>query len=199
MVLTNHYTEKILTSAGNSWEERAEFYLSDYVRMCDYAKGDLHILLGMELSFNDRNNDYLIFGLNEAFVRETPNLFEMSLKTFFPLAKENGFLVVQAHPFRNGMEIANPEYLDGYEVYNGYPYHDSRNDVALEWCRKYHKMPTSGTDFHHAGTGTVGGIVTEEPILCMKQLTDILRRRAYSLRCTGVAAERDGMTDMESL
>ena len=198
LVLTNHYTDKILTAAGDTWEERAEFYLSDYYRMRDYAKEKLHILLGMELRFSDSNNDYLIFGLSETFIRENPNLFEMRLKTFFPLAKENGLLVVQAHPFRNNMKIEKPEYLDGYEIYNGHPGHDSRNDIALEWCRKYRKMPTSGTDFHHRGSGTVGGIATEEPILCMEQLTDVLRRRAYSLRCVGAAAERDGMTDMES-
>lgn len=198
LVLTNHYTEKILTATGNTWEERAEFYLSDYVRMRNYAKDSLHILLGMELRFSGSDNDYLVFGLNETFIRENPNLFEMQLKTFYPLAKENGLLVVQAHPFRNGMKIAKPEYLDGYEIYNGHPGHDSRNDVALEWCRKYGKLPTSGTDFHHRGTGTVGGIVTDAPILCMEQLMDVLRRRAYTLRCTGAAAERDGMTDMES-
>ena len=198
LVLTNHYTEKNLKSAGNSWKEQAEFYLSDYIRMRDYAKESLHILLGMELRFCDSANDYLVFGLDEALIRNHPNLYEMDLKTFYALAKKNGLLVVQAHPFRNGMKVSNPDYLDGYEVYNGHPTHDSRNDIALEWCRKYHKIPTSGTDFHYSWAGAVGGIVTKEPILCMEHLVDVLRQRTYSLRCTGDAAERDGMTNIQS-
>lgn len=199
LVLTNHYTGPILRKAGESWEEQADHYLSDYFRMREYAGGKLCILLGMELRFEeDGGNDYLVFGVTESFIRENPYLYTMDLKTFSPLAKENGLLIVQAHPFRNKMRIANPDYLDGYEVFNGHPNHEARNDIALEWCRRYHKIPTSGTDFHHRGSGTVGGIVTEEPILSVQQLTDVLRRRAYSLRCSGTAAERDGMTDMES-
>lgn len=34
-------------------------------------------------------------------------------------------LFYQAHPFRNSMKITNPELLDGIEVYNGHPGHDS--------------------------------------------------------------------------
>ncbi len=198
LVLTNHYTDRNLPRAGETWQERADFYLSDYYKMRDYAKGNLHILLGMELRFHGNDNDYLVFGLTESFVREHPNLFEMEPKTFYPLAKENGLLVVQAHPFRNKMVVQNPDYLDGIEIYNGHPHHDSRNDIALAWCRKYGKIPTSGTDFHHIGTGTVGGIITEEPVLSMEQLVQILQNRTYTLRCTGSAAERDGMTDMPS-
>ena len=196
LVLTNHYTEKNLTRAGETWQERADFYLSDFYKMRDYAKGKLHILLGMELRFRENDNDYLIFGITESFVRENPNLFEMEPKTFYPLAHEHGLLVVQAHPFRNRMVIQKPDYLDGIEIHNGHPHHDSRNDIALAWCRKYGKIPTSGTDFHHVGSGTVGGIITEEPVLSIEQLVKILQDRTYTLRCTGVAAERDGLTDM---
>ena len=91
------------------------------------------------------------------------------------------------------MTMMPPKFLDGIEVFNGHPGHDSRNRIALEYCRRYGKIPTSGSDFHHPHSPEAGGIITDEPILDMKQLTDVLRGGNYILRCTGPASELDGM------
>lgn len=198
VVVTNHYCDYVMDPAGSSWEERLAHFVSGYQSM-KHAVGDrLHVLLGMELRFTENSNDYLIFGFDEDFLRTHPDLHRMNLKSFSALARENGILVVQAHPFRNGMKIMNPALLDGIEVFNGHPGHDSRNRIALDWCRRYHKIPTSGSDFHDASSVEAGGIVTDEPICTMKQLADVLRSGRYTLRCTGPAAKLDGMTDFDA-
>ena len=86
--------------------------------------------------------------------------------------------------------------LDGYEVFNAHPGHDARNDLARLLCRKYGKIPTSGSDFHDDSSVIGGGLITKEPILSMEQLCEVLRSRSYTLHCAGPAALRDGMGDI---
>ncbi len=196
LVLTNHYCDYVMNMPGKDWEERYAHYISAYHAMREYAGDRMHILLGAELRFEGMNNDYLIFGLTEELLHKFPDLHKMTLKSFYPLAKDHGLLVIQAHPFRHGMQVMRPDYLDGYEIFNGHPGHDSRNDIARIWCKKYGKLPTSGSDFHEMRQYATGGIYTEEPITSTRQLVELLKSGAYTMRCRGGAAERDGCSDL---
>lgn len=196
IVVTNHYCEYVIDKAGETWEEKINHYLSAYRIMKDYAKDRICVLLGCELRFVGSANDYLIFGLTEEFLITHPDLHKMSLKSFSALAHENGLLIVQAHPFRNGMTVVSPDLLDGIEVFNGHCNHKSRNQIADAWAKQHGLLRTSGTDFHHPYQSGVAGILTEEPILSQESLADVLKSGNYILHCAGPAAERDGMTDM---
>lgn len=198
ITVTDHYCDYVIDPAGNTWEEKLDHYLSGYRAVKAYAKGRINVLLGCELRFTENVNDYLIFGLTEEFLREHPDLHKMTLATFSHLARENGLLVVQAHPFRNRMTMMNPKYLDGVEIFNGHPGHDSRNFLALSHAKRYGLIPTSGSDFHHPHSVEAGGILTDEPVTSAEQLVRILKGGNYTLVCTGPAAERDGMTDMSA-
>jgi hypothetical protein len=164
--------------------------------MRDYVGDRITVLLGIELRFTENANDYLIYGADEEFVISHPNLHEMTLKSFRALADKEGLLIVQAHPFRNKMTVMSPELLHGIEVFNAHAGHEARNELAREWCRRYGKIPTSGSDFHDADFCVGGGIITEQPITSMEQLTSLLRsKKDYTLICRGPAARRDGMSD----
>ena len=197
VMVTNHYTENIIDSAGNTWKEKCDHYLSGYRAMKEYAGDKLCVLLGCELRFAENCNDYLIMGLTEAFLYTHPDLHRMSLKSFSKLARANGLWVVQAHPFRNGMTVMNPKYLDGVEVFNGHPGWESRNYLADELAHRYGLIRTSGADFHHPPhTADVAGIMTDAPITSEQAVVEVLKSGAYTLICRGPAAERDGMRDM---
>lgn len=199
LVVANHYCDYVMEQAGANWDDRFAHYVSAYHKMKSYAGDRLTVLLGMELRFVENMNDYLIFGADEEFIYSHPNLHQMNLKTFRPLADEHGLLIVQAHPFRNGMKIMPPDLIHGVEVFNGHAGHDSRNKLALEWCLRYGKLPTSGSDFHDAKSYVAGGIITDEKITSMEQLTALLRlQKGYTLRCSGPAAELDGMQNMNA-
>lgn len=195
IVVTNHYCDYVMDAAGESWEDRFAHYVSGYRKMKDYAGDRLCVLLGMELRFTECGNDYLVFGLDEDFIENHPNLHLMTLKTFSGLARAEGLILVQAHPFRNGMKVMKPDLLDGIEVFNGHAGHDSRNRIALEWCKRYGKIPTSGSDFHDATSVVAGGLITERKIESMDQLVQVIRSGEYTLHCSGPAAELDGMVD----
>ena len=97
------------------------------------------------------------------------------------LARENGILTIQAHPFRMGMVTTHPNEVDGIEVFNGHPGHNSNNDIAEAWAKKYGKIMTSGTDHHNPDHMPDGGILTDEPITSEKQLIEVLRSGNYDL------------------
>lgn len=196
IVVTDHYTNYVIENAGDTWEEKIKHYTSGYRKMKEYAKDRLNVLLGCELRFTEKNNDYLVYGMNEEFLLAHPNLHQMTLRTFSDFSKEHGLLLIQAHPFRSGMTVVNPKRLDGVEVFNGHKGHDSRNAIADAWAHRYGLLRTSGSDFHHPDSAISGGIITKEPITSSTQLIDILRRGDCILRCSGPAAELDGMTDM---
>lgn len=198
LVLTNHYFDgpllRKIEESGTRW---VEHYIATWREMRDYAEGRLNVLLGCELRFPKSRNDYLIFGLTEDFLREHPDMHLMDYKSFSAFARKNGLLFIQAHPFRNGIEVVDPKYLDGVEVFNAHAGHDARNYLADEFARRYGLIRTSGGDFHHPyHVPGDAGILTDTPIETMDELTATLRAGNYTLICGGDAAKRDGMQNM---
>lgn len=194
--ITDHYCDYVIDPAGETWEQKMEHYLSGYRAMKEMARGKFNVVLGCELRFFENFNDYLVFGMDEEFLLTHPELHKMTLKDFSAFAKENGLLLVQAHPFRTKMTVVKPQLLDGVEVFNGHRGHESKNYLANELANRYGLIKTSGSDFHHPNSVVSGGIMTDEPITTAQQLIEILRSGNYTLICQGPAAERDGMRDM---
>lgn len=195
LVITNHYCPTIIDRWEGTWTEKAERFLAPYRTMKAYAGERLNVILGCELRFRENFNDYLILGIDEEFIITHPNLHDMTLKSFSELAHEKGYLIVQAHPFRNGMTVVNPAYLDGVEAFNGHVGHDSRNPIADAWAKMHGLLRTAGTDFHHPHQSGVAGILTDEPIRSGNELVAVLKSGNYVLRCAGPRAEAEGISD----
>ena len=198
IVLTNHYVAYNFTDE-RTWEESIERYLAPIYEMREYAKGKLNVLAGAEIHNFQNSNDYLIYGIDEEFLRTHKNLHLLKVSEISAIVRESGALMVQAHPFRNAMTIVNPTLLDGMEVFNGTPTpaHEARLDVANLWAKRYGLIRTSGSDFHgHIYPDSpvaAGGILTDEPITTPEQLLHTLRSGCYDLVCEGPVAERYGM------
>jgi len=184
LVLSNHFSYTTMQyHKSQSWEEFVEKFVGAYETLKEAAKGKLNILLGAELRFKANLNDYLLFGITKQFLLDHPEIFDLNPEKFHALAKENGILFVQAHPFRNSMTVINPCHLDGVEVFNGHFGHDSRNDIANAWADKFGLIKTSGTDYHYDSSPANGGIFTDEEITSMPQLVEILKSGKYELNC----------------
>ena len=182
LVLTNHFTRDNMASHGaKSWDEWVDMFVDACEELKSQAKGKLNILLGMELRFDENCNDYLVFGITRDFLKKYPDLTGMNPYSFHDIAKENGCLLIQAHPFRNGMTVIRPDVLDGVEVFNGHFGHDSRNEIAEAWADKFGLIKTAGTDFHYITSPANGGIFTEEEITTEAQLVEILKSGNYTL------------------
>lgn len=187
LVTTDHFspsTFEAYKANTLSWNDKVEIFLKGYRAAKAAAEHtDLTVLLGMELRFSRKNsiNDYLVYGVTEDFLRKNGDLLEMRLSAFSELAHKNGLLIFQAHPFRNGMTIVKPEYLDGYEIYNACIRHNSRNGIAEKWARLHKKAGTSGSDYHQTEDTARGGIVTTQKVETNDMLLSVLRKKEYEL------------------
>ena len=80
-----------------------------------------------------------------------------------------------------GVEL---DQMDGIEVYNGHPDHESHNDLALE--RASHGgsafILTSGSDAHRLHHLARGGMLTDEEIRTEAELVDWLKRNPKGQR-----------------
>ena len=185
VVITDHFspsTYEACKKQNLSWDEKVDIFLAGYRAAVRAAGDDLTVLLGMELRFarkGDRN-DYLVYGVTESFFRKNPALLDMRLSSFSELAHRNGLLVFQAHPFRTGMHIVNPAYLDGVEIYNACVRHNSRNGIAEKWAKMHNLRGTSGSDFHREEDAARGGIVTERKIKSNADLLEVLQSGNYT-------------------
>jgi hypothetical protein len=188
LVLTNHFSrftfknKRMGDLSALPWQEKVDYYMKGYHDMVEAAAGKMDILFGCELRSNIDENDYLIYGLDEKFLRENEDLYDIPTPEVSERVRAAGFLFLQAHPFRDNMMMVNPRYLDGIEVFNGNPTQDSRNDIARIWAERFGLIGTSGSDYHRTVEGGfAGGILTDEPINSNEQLLKILRSGNFEL------------------
>ncbi len=164
-----------------SWDDKIDFYMNGIEAAKKAAAGRINILWGVELRLNTDNNDYLIHGLDESFLRSNPDILDIKVKELGERVRAVGGLLFQAHPFRNDMKIVRPEYLDGIETFNGHNTQKSRNEIAVMWAEKFGLRELSGSDFHNIGHSPLGGILTDAPITENAALLETLKSGSYSL------------------
>ncbi|MBR2384267.1 MAG: hypothetical protein IKA99_01520 [Clostridia bacterium] len=182
VILTNHYSPCVFDLYKcKDIGEYVDIFMQAFKKMKEVAKDKLTVLCGAEIRFNCNANDYLWFGDFEDFMRKTPEIFDYTPESFHEVCKQNGWLFIQAHPFRNGITVTKPDFLDGVEVYNGHIGHPERNFIAMQWAEEYGLIKTSGTDLHYSYVPATGGILTEEKITTIEQLVEILKSGKYSL------------------
>jgi hypothetical protein len=163
IIVTDHYCRGFFDSHPLSrWERKIDLYLMGYRKALEEGlRLGLDVQLGMELRFDENPNDYLVYGFDEEFLKSNKKLYRLGLKDFRRLTAASGIVTVQAHPFRPGMIPAPPELIDGIEVYNGNPRHDSKNSLAEEHAAANNLKMLSGSDFHRIGDEARGGVIVD--------------------------------------
>ena len=183
LVVTNHFKASNIRS--ENWREAVDLFF-DAVDLVREAAGDrLVVLDGAEVELRTGNNEYLLFGASREKFYDMPGMLDFSYAGLFAEAKKRGMLMVQAHPFRFGMEVVDPGYLRGIEVFNGEAGEDSHNLTAMAWLKSFQDtkdlFPTSGSDCHWIDQQPNGGILTQRAIASNDELLDTLIRRDYAL------------------
>lgn len=111
----------------------------------------MNVILGFEIRFMDTENDYLVFGFDEQFIPTVYDWMDKTAKDFYDAFHSEDVLMIQAHPNRNNMVEMGRDCVDGYEVFNFHPGHNSRVAVASRLHQKNGGVITGGTDLHHPG------------------------------------------------
>lgn len=185
VVFTNHFNSWSFRDTGiATYEDYLKRHFELVSETAESTKTELNLIPGLELALNSSANDYLIFGPYFDVMMSMPNIFDERLEVIHEKLNEAGCLIIQAHPLRFGMQIMRPEYLDGYEIINTHPNHNSHNDIVPLLAKSIGgegKIFTAGSDHHDPENIPRGGIFTDEPVTDAVQLVDILRSGRYHI------------------
>jgi predicted metal-dependent phosphoesterase TrpH len=177
IVITDHYYKQYFDNLPyNNWNDKIHRYLTGYLSAVEEGKQiGLNVFLGMEIRFADSPYDYLVYGIDEKFLMDNPELYKLGLEGFRQYVEDKDILIFQAHPYRPGLTAADPSLLDGVEVFNGNPRHNSRNDLALAFAKSNNLLMLSGSDFHQVEDLARGGIEVSEEIDDAKGLLEVIK------------------------
>lgn len=185
VVITNHFYS--YSFSGDKKEIANKRFLDDFYKAEEAAKKyKLKVIFGMEIHFSDSNNDYLLYGIDQNDLDILYDLTFTDYKTFYETFKNDRNVILQAHPFRPNMVLQEPELLDGIEVFNMHPGHNSKIGIAAQYAANHpHFIKTCGTDFHHEGHQGLGGILTKTLPKDSFEFAEILKSRDYLLDISG--------------
>lgn len=186
ITIDNHF---LYQGEGSVKKEYIDRFLDDYNRakICGEELG-LEVYLGAEIRFTENVNDYLVFGVNRELLEEIYDLLPFGLKHFRQVFKMPESLLVQAHPRRNGMEEVDPSLLDGVEILNLHPNHNSRNGITSFVVKEQgFSIVTAGSDFHHPDQGHEGLASLRSAVLPSDsfELARVIREGNYLLELAG--------------
>ncbi len=187
VVITNHFCYD--HGAYLNTPDPIETYMKAFYECRDAGeKAGIRVLLGAEYRFLESNNDYLVFGIDEAFLRDTVLRSDLSLESFYKEFHSDDILIIQAHPCRidGGGFPANPEFLDGMEIMNMHNKHISGNGSAAKYASE-NNIPvlTVGTDVHVCEHVGLSALKTKVLPKDEKELVKVLRSRDYIFEIGG--------------
>jgi len=155
VVITDHY----LPGRYETAEARALFLAGYRAARAAGEELGVTVLPGMEIRFKDHNEDFLVYGMLEEEMLALPDdVCDRGLRAFYGMAREKGWAVYQAHPFRPKMLPANPADIDGMETFNANPRHDARNRLTANFAALHNLRSIAGTDVHRPSDVGLAGI-----------------------------------------
>lgn len=186
IVLTNHL-QPHLVDKFETGEDFIAHFLSDFYRGKEYGdKKGFDVILGIEIRFPENNNDYLIYGIEESDIYKAIQYIHTDYETFYKNFKTEKNLIIQAHPFRKGCSLQDTNILDGIEVFNLHPGHNSGIGFAAKAAfDNPHLLKIGGTDFHHEAHEGMCGALFKERVTDSYMLSNALKSKDYILDIWG--------------
>lgn len=186
IVVTDHYNRDTYRMKGIDPDgpgDKLTPFLEGYYKV--KAEGDrqgIKVYRGAELRFDENYNDYLFYGYSDEQLAEPGKIFAMTPMEFANLHRPFGTIMIQAHPYRWMCTPADPAALDGVEIMNMHPGHDSRNHLAVEMAEQNPQLiRTGGSDTHEERHMCRGGILAETLPADEKELVELLRSGKYTI------------------
>jgi len=187
IAITDHLAEYVIQNRGLEWDAFVTQTLAGYKAAKRHGDNiGLDVILGIEMAFINDPSDYLIYGIDEEFLRENPFVHKLGLKKFYDRFGDR-FLIIQAHPYRNGNK-PSASCIHGIEVFNGNQWNENYNDKAKAFYdRRPNLFPFSASDAHGVDPKSVGRgwLELEYPVKTANEFRDLVLRRDYEIRHIG--------------
>ena len=184
LVVTDHLHPEYLShiDTEHDWDKVIDQYLRGY--KASKARGDevgFDVILGAELRFPENDNDYLVYGIDEAWLRANPYVCCMSAQEFYDKFHDE-VLIIHAHPYRNGNTVVFEDAVHGTELLNAHPRHENHNDLALKLCNRHPEFyRLAGTDTHQIGDECRAGVVLPERVQDSYAYKSMIESRRFQL------------------
>lgn len=183
--ITNHFIDgNINCSPTASYEEKIEFYFSDYEEGLEIGKEiGLKVFFGAELSYG--GTDFLVYGLDKAWFLAHPEITTMKKSEELAFMMEEGALVIQAHPFREARYIDHirlfPRQVHGVEVLNACRT-EFENEMARIFADNYGLIHFAGSDNHEIReNGLLAGMQSKKAISSESDFIKALKKNKLSI------------------
>ena len=161
VIVTDHYTPEFFPDNQRNYAQRLHDYFEGY--RCAKAEGDrigLHVFPALEVRTAAGMEDYLIYGVTPEELERIGCLAHLSLPELREAVHSvPDAILVQAHPYRGYLHCMPAGLLDGVEVCNENPRHNSHNDRALAYAKEHHLLMTAGSDVHELGDAGGAGLL----------------------------------------
>ncbi len=188
LIITDHLHQQFLDQADtdHDWDLVTDRYLAGYNAAFQRGKEiGFTVILGAEMRFTDNDNDYLVYGIDESWLRSHPYVICQSVKDFFRKYHDE-VLIIQAHPFRDGNKVVFEDSIHGIELINTNQRHNNYPDLALELSRKHPEyFRQAGSDMHRAEDRCLAGIETDQLVHDSFGYADLIRSGNYRLYAPG--------------
>ena len=184
LVLPNHF-EPSLIQHGKKAAVKA--YLNDYKEAVEHSRNsNLNVILGIEIRFTENHNDYLVYGIDEEFVEKSFDYLDGTIEKFYTEMKNDKNVILQAHPFRDGIKLMPKEFMDGIETFNMHPNHNSRVSLACKYVKNNPEMLVcGGTDYHHPTQEGCISVNTKSVKTDSYQFADVLKSKDFIFDIAG--------------
>ena len=172
VIVTDHF----IPDRFGSLKDRERF-LAGYRNAKEVSDANnIVVLPGMEFRFDRGMEDFLVYGMEEQDFSILPtDLCHYSLQDFYTYCHEHEYLLFQAHPFRPGLIVQDPAFLDGIEVQNGNIRHHSHNNLALAFARQHNLLEITGGDLHQLVDIRLKGLMVPRSQLTPKGIVQFLK------------------------
>ena len=190
VALTNHmqsyriWGDEPYPYAFPSYEAYVDYCYDAIDAFRQAADGRLYVLNGFEMHNPYSGNDYLVYGLSRE-VAKGFNIPKAELRDATKYIRDNGGVIIQAHPMREGMTIVPPAEVDGYEIFNNSKGWLYTNPITCVWsainCHDKFKILTAGNDHHNPEDKPTAGILTSEPITTDEELVRVLKNKEFTI------------------
>lgn len=184
LFITDHfYNGNTCVPRELPWSEWVDNFVMGYLNA--KAEGDrigLDVFFGFEYSI--QGNDFLIYGLDAEWLRANPDQISLNLRDYLNKVREDGGLVIHAHPFREARYIDHirllPGHVDGVEI-NNTSMSPEVNRRADWYAREYGLLMSAGSD-NHVGTRTrLGGVYFTEKLTSAGDFVRLMKEGSAEL------------------
>lgn len=181
--ITNHYPDAP-AYPDKTYEERIAHLFSDYETAVVIGnKIGLDVFFGVEITTG--GSDFLIYGLDKEWYLANPDVEKLKMRQRLELLRENGALIIHAHPFREARYIDHirlfPRSMHGVEIDNACRT-DFENKMAAIYAENYGALIFAGSDNHIASKlPRLAGVAFEAKITDEADFIARIFNGAYSL------------------